>query len=951
MPLTGTTRADSRPGPGIGSALYFSRRSLPTLIAALFFGALPAWATAPAPGGTVPAEVSAAAARGIMDLPGTGATPVSSAQSVWKIPIVMVSFTDDTLTYTPQNFNVALFDTTHATPTGSVYDYYQWVSRGRLKVVGQVVATVRLPHDRVYYGSNSWGLSLDSSPQNMWGAVRDALMKCDSLVSWSDFDLDHDGYVDMLWLLHAGVGGEAGRSRNDFWSLTSRMSGGWLYGGAYVTPQLVPGSTTQHMRIDRFSSVPEISTFHPPQRSEIGVFCHEFGHALGLPDLYDTSALGGAANVGPGNWSLMSTGAYGTNGGTPERPSHLDAWSMLFLGWTTSIRPAEDALLTLPPIEETGPVVQFWFQGESNPEHFLIENRQRLEFDQYLPSPGLLVYHVDDAAIGQRLTANRVNVGLTPGIQVVEADGGYAMANGGNRGDPGDPFPGVTGRTTLNDETSPSTRTFSDAHTNIGLSGITTVGTSMQFQIQVRAPGWLGIEDHTDGSFNPAGFGGGGNSVVTDTFGTVTAVESENRGGIPQVVLRERRQGVWEPSVQVSASSLGADEPTLASLPGGDLAVAWRDVRTGTPTLFYRTRVRGAWSSEQPIGGVPPNSFLPAISSDPQGWIYLAWLTAVKGRPTVEFMRFTYASPFGTAKAITDTSAYPDAPVIAAAPDGRAYVLWSDRGVNPQTLRFSRYQSDSGLSVPLSLVPSDGSSQISVCAAVDSHLQLHVLWQEIGNGDATLHYQRRFTNAIPLRDTTVELQGNGILSPAFTVDPQGGIHLAYETTIDGVQEIRYKHWTAERGWDFSSTEVTRTSDGGSRQPRLAAFSPGDVCVLFTGYPSSSARFMSRDRRLEGVPLTVVQPPGVAPMLALELGPNPLRAGAALEMRWVSAAMNHPVVDLYDLAGRRLATLSAAGSGAMQRLRVDGATTSSWPPGLYFARVRGVSGTARLVVLR
>jgi M6 family metalloprotease-like protein len=864
----------------------------------------------------------------------------------------MVSFTDDTLTYTPQDFNYSLFDTTHSTPTGSVYDYYQWVSRGRLKVLGQVVAKVRLPHDRAYYGSNSWGLSLSASPQNMWGAIRDALMKCDSLVNWSDFDNDHDGYVDMLWLLHAGFGGEAGRSRNDFWSLTSRMSAGWLYGGAYETPQLVPGSTTQHMRVDRFSSVPEISAFHPTQHSEIGVFCHEFGHALGLPDLYDTSQLGGAANVGPGNWSLMSTGGYGTNGYTPERPAHLDAWSMLFLGWTSSIQPSEDALLTLPPIEDTGPVVQFWFQGEANPEHFLIENRQRLDYDQYMPNPGLLVYHVDDATIGSRLVSNRVNTGLTPGIQVVEADGGYAMTQGLNRGDPGDPFPGSTGNTSLDDETSPSTRTFAGAFTNIGISDITPLGTSMRFQLNVRAPGWLGIEDHTDASFNPVGFSGAGTSVVCDTFGTMDAVQSENRAGIPQIILRERRQGVWETPVQVSASPTGADEPTLASLPGGDIAVAWRDVRGGSPRIFYRARVRGAWSAEQAVGGIAVNSFLPAISSDPQGWVYLAWLTAVKGRPTVEFMRFTYASPFGTAAAITDTSAYPDAPVMAAAPDGRAYVIWSDRGVNPQTLRFSRFEADSGVSTPATLVPIDGSSQLSVCAAVDSRQQLHVLWQEIGDGDAALHYQRRTPSTIPLRDTTIEMQGNGILNPTFAVDPQGGVHFAYETTIDGTQEIRYKHWTDDHGWDFGSTEVTRPSDGGSRQPRLAAFSPGDVSVLFTGYPSSSARFMTRDRRLEGVPLTAA--PGVIATtpLAFAIGPNPLRAGASFEMRGsIALSAGHPTVDLYDLAGRRLATLKSSGEGGAWRLRVDGSITSTWPPGLYFARVRGQSGMARLVVLR
>ena len=64
------------------------------------------------------------------------------------------------------------------------------------------------------------------------------------------------------------------------------------------------------MKIDQFSALPEMSAVEFRQFTEIGVFCHEFGHDLGWPDLYDTSALGGGSNLGPGNWCLMATGAY-----------------------------------------------------------------------------------------------------------------------------------------------------------------------------------------------------------------------------------------------------------------------------------------------------------------------------------------------------------------------------------------------------------------------------------------------------------------------------------------------------------------------------------------------------------------------------------------------------------------------------------------------------------------
>src|SRR4029077_4121176 len=129
-------------------------------------------------------------------------------------------------------------------------------------------------------------------PNNMYGALFDALTLCSRNEDWSEFDRDRDGYVDMVWLLHAGAGAEVSGDKNDFWSITSRMSATWRDGSAYLTAQPVAGGSGLFYRIDRFSTVPELSGIRPGRRAEIGVFCHEFGHALGLPDLYDTTQLG-----------------------------------------------------------------------------------------------------------------------------------------------------------------------------------------------------------------------------------------------------------------------------------------------------------------------------------------------------------------------------------------------------------------------------------------------------------------------------------------------------------------------------------------------------------------------------------------------------------------------------------------------------------------------------------
>ena len=51
-----------------------------------------------------------------------------------------------------------------------------------------------------------------------------------------------------------------------------------------------------------------------PENGGLGVFAHEFGHDLGLPDEYDTSGNTGGAENSTAWWTLMSQGSYGTDG-------------------------------------------------------------------------------------------------------------------------------------------------------------------------------------------------------------------------------------------------------------------------------------------------------------------------------------------------------------------------------------------------------------------------------------------------------------------------------------------------------------------------------------------------------------------------------------------------------------------------------------------------------------
>jgi len=933
------------------------RRLLTTGFIAVLWAA-PAHATMPFSSGGIPPEVARAFADGAMNVPAHHALSTSVAQTTWRVPILMVAFSDEALSYTPQDFEYALFDTTHSTSGGSVFDYYRWASGGRLTVQGNVVATVVLPHDKYYYGYNAWGLSTVTTPNNIFGAIRDALLQNQAQhpgqIRWSDYDLDHDGYVDMLWVIHAGVGGETNLDRDQWWSITSRMSSGWRFGEPFLTDEYVPGSTSQYMRVDRFSSLPELSGLLPGRRSEIGVYCHEFGHALGLPDLYDTSAFtSGTTNSGPGNWSLMSTGGYGANGVTPETPAGLDAWSRLFLGWVGSVRPSDDTSMLLGPAENGAPVVDMWFQGEPNAEHFLIENRRRVAFDRYIPAEGLLVFHVDDAQIGSLLPSNRINAGLTPGLTLLEGDGDNDLMLGRNRGDANDPLPGGTNRTLVDDDTSPWMRTFAGAVTNLAIRDIASVGSDSKFTAQVRAPGWAAPEDHTDPAFQPVFSSGPAATAAADANGTLYEALTETRGTGTQILLHSRGPGGWGTPLQISHSTRSASEPTLIALPGNDLAVAWRDTRSGKSQIYYRSRIHGTWTDEQVIVDPPVSSYRPALGTDGHGMIYLTWINLVVDRGQVMFMRFAYSSPFGIQFAVSAPTADPDSPALAVDRDGRAYVLWADRATVPQSLSFARFSPDSGLSAPLRLAPQTQLAQTAVSAVVDSHHVLHSAWLISAPGINQLHYQRRdFQVFTWLRDTLLETQGSNLLNPELTIDPQNGIHVVFESGVSGVQQIRYRRWTTAHGWDVRSTEVSASSDGNASNPRIIALSPGNVSVLYARYDGLAPHFMTRDRRLDSAPPTAVTPP-LTGVVRIALGPNPLRAGHGLDAWWSGPPdAIAPPLELFDIAGRRVAALEFAASGTVRRAHLDAGATRDWASGVYFARVRGERAAAsRVVVLR
>ncbi|MGQ9602646.1 MAG: M6 family metalloprotease domain-containing protein [bacterium] len=381
-----------------------------------------------------------------------------------KCLVLLVDFPDvkaDTLIHSVASYQRMLFDSSNPM---SMRSYYQWNSYGKLDIEGEVKGWYRLPQTLLYYSDNRRGFGI--YPRNVQKMIEDAIAAADPYTDFSEYDNDgedgipssgdDDGVVDFFLVVHAGSGYE--------WTLNDR--------------DIHSHAGTIFVEVD---GVKVTSYATEPEDGKVGVFAHEFGHLLGLPDLYDYTYK----TYGLGIWSLMSFGAWG--GGDGSKPVGLDAWCKAKLGFlkpiliTTNINDYH-----LPAICDTSIVLRLWNGGETGKEYFLVENRLAKGWDSYLSKfgEGLLIYHVNE-----RFSDNSSPAGHL--IELVQADGKNDLGKRRTFGfgsDGGDPYPGTTGNRNFSWWTIPSNHSYAGIPTQVSAKNISDPGDHMTFDVEVISP-------------------------------------------------------------------------------------------------------------------------------------------------------------------------------------------------------------------------------------------------------------------------------------------------------------------------------------------------------------------------------------------------------------------------------------------------------------------------------
>ena len=193
-----------------------------------------------------------------------------------KVLVILIDFPDNPWSFPAHEFDSLIYGGNQ----NSMRDYYSEVSHGTFTISQSSVITqwVRAPRDYSYYIGDSFGIYPGNYPNNVQGIVVAACSLADPFVDFSQFDEDSDGMVDALFVVHAGPGAEETGDPNYVWSHKWQLSN---------TGSGCPGAyQVDGVEVDVYSMEPErFETYSG--RITVGVFAHEFGHVLGLPDLYD----------------------------------------------------------------------------------------------------------------------------------------------------------------------------------------------------------------------------------------------------------------------------------------------------------------------------------------------------------------------------------------------------------------------------------------------------------------------------------------------------------------------------------------------------------------------------------------------------------------------------------------------------------------------------------------
>lgn len=269
---------------------------------------------------------------------------------------------------------------------GSVHDYFKDMSRGEFDLTFDIVGPVKVSKSATYYGGPSPIMGgTDHIGEFITEAIKKADEKCD--IDWKKYDWDDDGEVEQVFVLYAGYGQATGGPTGTIWP------NAWTLDEALQNSDGNGGFSIDGVFINQYACSNELYLDSGTVPMGLGVFCHEFSHCMGLPDMYDTN-YGSTPTMG--DWDLLAGGSYNGPQGIGWCPAGWTSYERAYAGWLelTELK-AGDIIKGMTSLEEADGKAYVIYNDNHKDEYYLLENHKGMGWDKYTPENGLLIIHVD----------------------------------------------------------------------------------------------------------------------------------------------------------------------------------------------------------------------------------------------------------------------------------------------------------------------------------------------------------------------------------------------------------------------------------------------------------------------------------------------------------------------------------------------------------------------------
>ena len=395
-----------------------------------------------------PAVAKARRAKGVArrQRKDVGVTPNLAPKGV----VILVNFSNKSMQsgHTQATFD-ELCNSEHCTVNSgypSAREYFKSQSNGAYAPQFDVFGPVTLSRNVAYYGTDNPGDD-EGDDQHATDAVVEGCILANEQfsINWANYDSDNDGYVDFVYVIFAGKGQADGGTSETIWPHNWSVEEARQYGYCtYSADECKVGGK----KLDNYAISGEMSG---NALGGIGTLCHEFGHVMGLPDLYDTSYGTNYENsLTPNDWNIMDGGSYNADG---HCPPNYDPWEKEFFGWHTSINLGNEGqnVTLYANGTENYQAYQINASGDyvsptTSGVRYYIENRQAQGWDAPLTGHGMLIWKVNFNS--SKWESNEPNnTANNPYYTVVSATGTAIGWDGDNDNCPKNTFPG-TGKKT-----------------------------------------------------------------------------------------------------------------------------------------------------------------------------------------------------------------------------------------------------------------------------------------------------------------------------------------------------------------------------------------------------------------------------------------------------------------------------------------------------------------------